>query len=197
MLFRRREKATLGERFKVWLWPRVSWRRSALYYLKRILRLSGTPYAIAMGTAIGAFVACTPFVGFHLVITFALAWLVRGNMIAGAIGTGLGNPATFPLIWAGTYELGHFMLEGSSAGAPPRLGHDLLHKSFDQIVPLIQPMLIGSVPIGLAVGCVVYVIVYKAISAYRKARIARITGRRRASPAAADMSAMAGNGSGS
>ena len=49
MLFRRREEPGYWERFKLWLWPRVSWRRSALYYLKRILRLSGTPYAIAHG----------------------------------------------------------------------------------------------------------------------------------------------------
>ena len=54
MLFRRREEPGYWERFKLWLWPRVSWRRSALYYLKRILRLSGTPYAIAMGAAVGA-----------------------------------------------------------------------------------------------------------------------------------------------
>ena len=66
MLFRRREEPGYWERFKLWLWPRVSWRRSALYYLKRILRLSGTPYAIAMGAAVGAAVAFTPFLGFHL-----------------------------------------------------------------------------------------------------------------------------------
>ena len=68
-----------------------------------------------MGAAVGAFVACTPFIGLHFVITFALAWLVRGNMIAGAIGTGLGNPATFPFIWAGTYEIGQLMLRGRVA----------------------------------------------------------------------------------
>src|SRR3954463_10108703 len=102
MLFRRREELSYWQRFKLWLWPRVSWRRSTLYYLKRILRLSGTPYAIAMGSALGAFVSVTPFIGFHFVITLVLAWLLRSNMIAGVIATGIGNPATYPFIWAGT-----------------------------------------------------------------------------------------------
>jgi len=73
MLFRRREAPGYWERFKVWLWPRVSWRRSGLYYLKRILRLSGSPYGIAMGAAVGGAIAITPFIGFHLVLTFVLA----------------------------------------------------------------------------------------------------------------------------
>ena len=130
MLFRSRRTATLWDRFRVWLWPRVSWRRSALYYLKRTLRLSGTPYAIAMGAAIGAFVTCTPFFGFHLILTFILSWLVGANMIAGAIASALGNPATYPFLWAADYELGQIMLGRSAhANSPARLEHDLLHKS--------------------------------------------------------------------
>ena len=98
MLFRQRTQPGHWERVKLWLWPRVSWRRSVLYYLKRILRLSGTPYAIAMGAAVGAAVAFTPFLGLHLVITFAIAWMLRGNMIAGAIAaTAFGNPISYPL----------------------------------------------------------------------------------------------------
>ena len=98
MLFRRREELSYWQRFKLWLWPRVSWRRSGLYYLKRILRLSGTPYAIAMGSAVGAAVAFTPFIGLHLILTFAIAWAVRGNMIAGAIcGTVVRKSADLPL----------------------------------------------------------------------------------------------------
>ena len=52
-------------------------------------------------------ISITPFIGFHLIITFALAWLLRGNMIAGVIaGTCFGNPVTYPFIWASTYQLG-------------------------------------------------------------------------------------------
>jgi len=178
MLFRRREVPGYWERFKLWLWPRVSWRRSALYYLKRILRLSGTPYAVAMGAAVGAGVAFTPFLGFHLLIMAGVAWLVRGNVIAGAIASCVGNPITFPFIWAGSYRLGKLMLGESVSGAPARLGHDLFEKSWDQLWPLLKPMTVGSIPLGLAVGCVVYLIVHKAVSAYREGRSQRFAGRR-------------------
>jgi len=198
MLFRRREKATLWERFKLWLWPRVSWRRSGLYYLKRILRLSGTPYAIAMGSAIGVFVCITPFIGFHFVITLVLAWLLRGNMIAGAIATAIGNPITYPVIWAGTYEVGQLILRGRSAVAPARLPHELWYKSIDQIIPLVKPMVVGSIPIGLAGGCIAYFIVYKAVAAYQKARRERIAGGRLGARAAeGSASLLAGSEGGS
>lgn len=178
MLFKRRAKAGPWERFRVGVWPRVSWRRSGNYYLKRTLRLSGTPYAIAIGTAIGAGVSITPFIGFHFLITFALAWLLRGNLIAGAIGTCAGNPLTFPFIWAATYELGHFILRGRTIDAPARLTRELASKSMDQIWPLIKPMLVGSIPIGIALGCAVYFVVYRAVSAYQHARRERLAGSR-------------------
>ncbi len=186
MLFRRREAQGYWQRFKLWLWPRVSWRRSVLYYAKRILRLSGTPYAIAMGAAVGAAVSTTPFIGFHFVITFAIAWLLVGNMIAGAIGTCVGNPLTFPFIWASTYQLGHLILDAEGRTAPERLGHDLLHKSWEQLWPIVEPMTVGSIPLGLAIGCVIYLVVYKAVSAYRESRSQRFAGRRAQSTSAAE-----------
>jgi uncharacterized protein (DUF2062 family) len=179
MLFKSRNKASLWKRLRVWLWPRISWRRSTLYYTKRVLRLSGSPYAIAVGSAIGAFISCTPFVGFHVIMTVAVAWVLRGNLIAGAIATSLGNPLTYPFLWAGSYELGELMLGRAGHDAPPRLEHDLVHKSWDQLWPLIEPMAVGSVPIGLAVGCVVYVLVYKAVSVYQHMRRERMADRRR------------------
>jgi len=178
MLFKQRGEQGRWQRLKLSLWPRVSWRRSALYYLKRMLRLSGTPYAIAMGTAIGAAASVTPFFGFHFIITFAIAWVLRANMIAGAIGTFAGNPLTFPVIWASTYEIGHFILEGGNGEAPARLPDLVLHQPFGQILPLIKPMVIGSIPLGLILGAVVYLIVYKAVCAYQQERRERLTSLR-------------------
>ena len=179
MLFKRREQPGYWQRFKLWLWPRVSWRRSGLYFLKRILRLSGTPYAIAMGAAVGSAVSFTPFIGFHLVLTFVVAWFLGGNMIAGAIGgTVFGNPLTYPFIWASTYQLGHLIIDSEGRPAPARLGHDLLHKSWHQLWPIVEPMTVGSIPLGIALGSVVYLIVYKAVSAYRQGRSQRFAGRR-------------------
>jgi uncharacterized protein (DUF2062 family) len=177
MLFRRREQPGQWDRVRLWVWPRRSWRRSALYYVKRVLRLSGTPHAIALGVAIGVFASFTPFIGFHLFLTFAVAWLLRANMIAGAFGTAIGNPLTFPLIWASTYEIGYLILRGVSREAPARLGHDLTHKSFQDLLPLIKPMLIGAIPLGLIAATIVYLLLYKAVSTYQETRRKRLAAR--------------------
>lgn len=178
MLFRRRNELGYWERLTRWLWPRVSWRRSVTYYLKRILRLSGTPYAIAMGAALGAGISLTPFLGLHILITFLIAWFLRANMIAGAIATSIGNPLTFPFIWATTYQIGHYIQNWEGRSAPARLEQDLLHKSWDQLWPILAPMTIGSIPLGLAVGTGVYLVVYKVVSAYRESRSQRFADRR-------------------
>lgn len=178
MLFKRREKATLWERFRVWLWPRVSFRRSVTYFLKRTLRLSGTPYAIAIGSAAGVFASMTPFVGLHFILAVAIAWILRGNLIAGAVATFVGNPLTFPFIWVGTYKVGQLILHGSSVDAPPVLAKAEAHTSFYHLLPLIQPMIVGSIPIGVAAGCVTYFVVFRTVVAYRKSRRVRLAKRR-------------------
>ncbi|MYZ48706.1 DUF2062 domain-containing protein [Propylenella binzhouense] len=178
MLFKRRHRQSFRQRVRVWLWPRVSWRRSAAYHAKRVLRLSATPYSIAMGCAVGAFVSCTPFIGMHFLITFLIAWPLRGNLIAGAIGTSIGNPVTFPFIWVGTYKIGHLLLHGHDRDAPARLGQDLLTKSFDQLVPILKPMAIGSVPLGLAIAVVTYFLTYYLVATYQAGRRERFAARR-------------------
>ncbi len=189
MLFKRRKRTSHIERARIWAWPRVSWRRSMLYYAKRILRLSATPYAIASGCAIGAFASFTPLIGFHIVIAVALAWIIRGNLIAAIFGTAVGNPLTFPLIWASTYELGYVILRGEQAVAPPPLGRHFLEGSIENLSPIIKTMSIGSLPLGFLASLIVYAVVYKSVTAYQANRRHRLQGRRAAKGPAARKSA--------
>ena len=43
----------------------------------------------ATNTTAGVFASFTPFIGFHFLLAFALAYLVAGNMAAAALGTAL------------------------------------------------------------------------------------------------------------
>lgn len=173
MLFKRRRQETRRKQLRLWLWPRVSWRRSAAYYLKRILRLSGTPYAIAMGVAVGVAISFTPLIGFHIALAALIAWLLRANVVAAALGTAVGNPLTFPIIWATTYEVGHFLLRGVNRDAPSSLA-SLMERPIDQIMPFIKPMLAGSIPLGLAVGAIIFAVAYKGVAAYQEAKRRRL-----------------------
>ena len=78
MLFKRRQKAGLGERVRLVLWPRRSFSRSLQYFAKRVLRLRATPHAGAAGVAAGIFASFFPL-GLHVVIAMVVAWLVAGG----------------------------------------------------------------------------------------------------------------------
>ena len=173
MLFKRRRRPGEWERFRVWLWPRVSWRRSGLYFLKRTARLAGSPHAIAIGAAAGAAVSCTPFLGLHFVLAVVLAWSLRGSLVASAIGTFVGNPLTFPLMWGASYQIGQLML-GHRPERPMGVAPDLLAKPWGQLWPVLEPMALGSLPLGLMVGSAAYVIVYRTVAAYQSARRQRL-----------------------
>lgn len=146
------------------------------YFWKRILRLHATPHAIAAGVAAGAFAAFLPFLGLHILIAAALARLIRGNMLAAALGTAVvGNPLSFPLIWAATYAGGRLLLHaGPASSAPLHLGSQLRHMHFAALWhPLLEPMTIGGIPLGIAAGVILYYPTRAAVSAFRNARRAR------------------------
>nr|WP_245453534.1 DUF2062 domain-containing protein [Aquibium carbonis] len=167
------------------LWPRRSFWRSAQYFTKRVLRLTATPHAIAAGVAAGVFASFLPFIGFHFLLAAAVAWLLAGNLIASALGTAIGNPITFPLIWASSYKLGCAIL-GSSAthgNAPIQLGKLWERLEFNQLwEPLLKPMTVGGIPIGLAFAITFYVVTRWAVAGFRRQRQNRLLekARRRA-----------------
>jgi len=171
MLFGRRDKPELVERVRVFLWPRRGWRRSSKYVLKRLLRLSGTPHAIALGVAAGVFASFTPFVGFHFVIGAIIAWLIGGNLIASALGTFIGNPVTFPFIWASTFTVGNWMLGVERADI---LALDLNARTFNQslevLLPIFKPMLVSGIPLGIIAGMAFYFPMVWCINLYQERR---------------------------
>ena len=178
MLFRRRVRLNFVERLKETLWPRGGWSRAFRYFGKRVLRLSGSPHTIAIGFAAGLFVAWSPLFGFHYLLAIGGAFLVRGNVLAAVLSTTLGNPLTLPAMWALAYKVGELMLGGHARRMPIHLEDTLAHKSFDAIWPIVKPIFLGSVPLGLLSGLIAYFIVRTTVQAYQHARRERLEARR-------------------
>lgn len=177
MLFKRRDTPSWFEKTRVLLWPRRSFARSTQYFFKRVLRVNATPYAIAIGVACGAFASFTPLLGMHIFLAFALACILRGNLIAAAIGTGVGNPLTFPFIWAFTFRVGRVILgEPVHHEAEPRLDGpsdytvEAISGFVEQTWPVVKPMLVGSVPLGLTAAVSCYAVTYMTVLGYQSAR---------------------------
>jgi uncharacterized protein (DUF2062 family) len=178
MLFRSREAPSFWQRVRIAVWPRVSFGRSARYFRQRVVRLSGSPHAIALGIAIGVAVSFTPFIGFHTLLAIGIAFLLGGNLIAAALGTVVGNPLTFPIIWGVTYRLGKAILGTPHVRGEENVAHSMAVRSFERLWPLLKPMLVGAVPLALVTGVLAYVLVYQAIVAFRALRLTRMEERR-------------------
>jgi uncharacterized protein (DUF2062 family) len=170
MAFRRREPTGFSERLRDLFWPRTGFGRSLRYMKLRLLRLSASPHSVATGVAVGTSVAWTPFFGLHLIIAMAIAFVLRANLVAAALGTALANPLTFPFIWASTWELGHTILgHGNAAGVDKDGVLSLLVRfEFTQLwSPVLKPMLVGAIVPAALTAIVSYLCVYTIIRGFR------------------------------
>lgn len=185
MLFRRRSAPTLFERVRVMVWPRRSFDRSIKYVVLRLLRVKATPHQLALGCAIGVFAAITPLVGAQMLLAGVMAVALKASFAAAMIGTLFGNPVVWAVVWPATYSSGAFLM-----GMPPtlgaldirseltRFGDSLLHFSPDVfgatlavVWPILKPMLLGTIPVGLLIAAVFYVICKRAAEHHRQARL--------------------------
>jgi uncharacterized protein (DUF2062 family) len=166
-MFRRRHPIPFWRRLRGWLWPHIGWRRLGIYLVKRLTRLPGTPHSIAAGFACGAAMSFTPFIGLHTLLSVLLSFVLRGNYLAAAVGTLIGNPWTFPLIWFATYQLGHFMLGSVPA---PTVPEPELTSRMHELRNYIWPMTVGGMPLGALAGLTVYFPVARMVAVYQEAR---------------------------
>ncbi len=159
---------------RVWsvVWPKAGWRRASRYMAHRVRRLPGTPYRIAAGVASGAAVSFTPFIGLHFVAAALLALLLRGNVVASAIGTAVGNPWTFPFIWTWIYTLGQWLMSADAASDfPATLDLDYI---FERPLDVLWPMTLGALPTAAVVWIGIFWPVRGAVAEYQHVRHHRI-----------------------
>lgn len=172
-MFSRHKKQSLLDRIFNNIWPCMGLQRFSKYILCRLARLRTSRYAVAAGFACGACMSFTPFLGIHILSSVIFAFCIRASIVASIIGTFIGNPLTFPLIWFVTYKTGALMLGISNhADVAYLLSHasDILIKINDwniktltystgdlapfgtymgywkQLGSLLYPLAIGSIP---------------------------------------------------
>jgi uncharacterized protein (DUF2062 family) len=146
-------------------------------------RLPGTPYSIAAGFACGAAISFTPFVGLHFVLGGILAWIIRSNIIASAIGTAVGNPWTFPFIWLWVHRLGTWLGAGRDSHIVADLNFSelfgavleaMLNFDFtyliDTAAPVLWPMFVGSIPTAIVAWIFFYLPLKPLVANYQKRR---------------------------
>ena len=182
-MFKRRTPITLGQKFLGFFWPPIGWRRAGAYTMHRLARMPGSAYSIAGGFACGAAMSFTPLVGLHFIFAAILAWIIRTNILAAAIGTAVGNPWTFPFIWTWLYQSGSWL---TSSDRPEGMETPVFSKLFAHLMeallrfdiqflmetvgPVFWPMLVSGIPTGIVVWVVFYFPLKYMVRGYQKRR---------------------------
>lgn len=179
-MFRSARKIGLGRKLAGFFWPSIGFRRAWSFQLLRLSRLKACPHKISLGFAAGAFASFLPLVGLHFLLAAAIAYILRGNIIASAVGTVVGNPFTFPMIWYGTYKVGVVFtgsaVPAASPHAPVQAGLDTASSGLWQTMgEAFWPMFIGAVPLGGLCAALCYFLVYQSLLSVRGR--ARVLGR--------------------
>ncbi len=167
-MFGRRNPLPIRHWVQSFVWPKAGWRRASRYIAHRVRRLPGTPYRIAAGFACGAAVSFTPFIGLHFVFAALLALLLRGNVVASAIGTAVGNPWTFPFIWVWTFTLGQWLIGAEAASDLPATLS--LSYIFERPLDVLWPMTLGALPTALVVWMGTFWTARGAVAEYQHVR---------------------------
>lgn len=191
MVFKRRDARSWTRVVAEFFYPKGGWRRAASYVVHRLRRLPDAPHRIARGIFAGTMVSFLPLFGFHFLSAAAVAFVIRGNIVAALLGTFVGNPFTFPFMAAASLEIGHWML---GTEAPVHLSGlmrafslatgqlwtnflaifgegtaqwDYLSRFYRNVW---LPYMLGGVPAGIIGGTVLYYVSLPIIGAYQKLR---------------------------
>ncbi|MFA6133829.1 MAG: DUF2062 domain-containing protein [Phycisphaerae bacterium] len=161
---------------------RVNLRLLRNFVVYRIIHVDDTPHRIALGVAIGMFVAWTPTSGMQMVLIVALSALCRANKVVGVPMAWLSNPAT---LWVNVlcYVLGCKMLglahnEAAFWAALKDAisgGHGLIGGTvhfFQAIGGVFWPLLLGSLVFSAVLGALTYFATYYAVRFFRRRRAA-------------------------
>jgi uncharacterized protein len=187
MLFKPKNLPPWQTRLRLAVWPRRSFARSLRYVALRVMRLAGSPHGLAVGVAVGVFIATLPIPGVQMLLAAGFAWMLGGNVPAALLGTFWANPITLPVLWLSSHWLGQQVLGGHAAfdGADvmARLtraaaslfapGGEALGVAYAALWPVLKPLAIGAALLGAATAFLFYWLTLHLIAGYREARRTR------------------------
>lgn len=102
-----------------------------LFLKYKVLHIDDSPHRIAMGVALGLFVAWTPFFGLHLFLVLALAFLLRVNKFVAFTFVWTCNPFTLIPIYYPNYFLGRAIL--ASVRTEPQITNEQVTAVFGDL----------------------------------------------------------------
>ena len=114
----------------------------------RLLKAHHEPQEIALGVAIGSFIAVLPLYGLHTILCVVAAVLVRkANKLAILLGTNVSLPPTVATITWTAYDIGRFLL--AEKHYPPLSWEYIKNFKIARVSEFYYPLFVGSLVLGL------------------------------------------------
>lgn len=143
--------------------------------LHHILHADDSPHRLALGAAVGMFVAFTPTVGFQMLIVLLLAWLLRANKAIGVPLVWISNPVTIPPIFYAGYTLGRVFLGRepldhawwAGLASPPQSWADAIAFYWSRSLEIAWPLWVGCLILGAVLAVPTYFVVLNAAARQR------------------------------
>jgi hypothetical protein len=153
-----------------------------------ILHIDDTPHRLALGAALGLFLAWTPTIGLQMLLVVILAPALRANVVVGSPVVWISNPVTMGPIYLWNYWVGRQFLsifhdrpEASTAELKEMLSNlisegnlfnliqnpDFWHTMIDLLWRFGLDLWVGSLLIGVPIALAGYFVSYKFIIWYR------------------------------
>ncbi len=138
--------------------------------LRRMFVTYGTPHSIALGGAIGVFIAFTPTVGVQGIITVLLALLFKANPVTAYMPIWLTNPVTIPPVYYFNTYLGALILGTTDELTWEFFKSISVNNLFEKIGEILWPMVLGSCIVGLILALITYPVFYRIASKIKERR---------------------------
>lgn len=151
----------------------------------KILHADDPPHTLALGIAIGMFVTFTPLIGFQMLLSVTLAWLLRANKAVGIPIVWISNPLTIIPIYYPCYVIGCKMLSipvvtddwdriGQEwqvlVADPSTRWMDKVSFWWGNLMQFVGPLGLGCLVVGSVAGVLAYYISLYTIRQYRLRR---------------------------
>jgi hypothetical protein len=154
-----------------------------------LMMINDTPRSLAMGVAVGLFIALTPTVGVQMLLVALASMFIRCTRTAGCAMVWLTNPVTMVPVFYFNYRVGTTLLMMDPVRWHDFVAHMEKAFSYEQwyeklyvmvkalgvmSLDLAGPLWLGSVIVGLVAALPSYFLMRQAVVAYRRAHQRRI-----------------------
>lgn len=160
------------------IWNKIA--RTTRYGYLRVVRIKAPAESVALGLAAGVFAGAMPFLSLQMLIAVAIAFLIRGNPIAAALGTWWTNPFNWAIVFPLLYLLGKVFVPGEvvtlSMNELTSLGFiDLLRQGWRWLLVTT----LGGCIVGIPMAICTYFATIRCVRIYHDRRASRKLERRR------------------